>query len=214
MIEIIVVKFNCPEVEKNCIESVLKHTKDNYHLTIYDNYPENHNLGKLWNRLIARSDAEYICLLNSDTIVTDGWLDKMMETFKLVDDVGCVGPSTDNARNHQNLEMEEILVDYGKKYPNWMLCGFCLLFPKAAAQKIGGFPIDFGFYGQEVSFIRRLEQAGLKQMWRTDAFVHHVGSASAKKAEANGDFNEKEEREKAKILLKDIIPRYNKKKGH
>ena len=79
MIEIIVVKYNYPDIEKDCINSVIKHTNINYHLTIYDNYPNNENIGLLWNKLINRSDAEYVCLLNSDTVVTDGWLEKMHE---------------------------------------------------------------------------------------------------------------------------------------
>jgi len=212
MIDIIIVKFNNKAVEDDCIKSILEHTKGNYHLTIYDNYPENHNLGQLWNKLIKNSDAEYICLLNSDTIVTDGWLEKMAETFELVEDVGVVGPSTDNARNHQANKVDEILIDYGATYPNWMLGGFCLLFPKAVAERIGGFPTNFGVYGQEVAFIKKLEEEGFKQMWRTDAFVRHVGSSTAKKAEAEGEFDEAKERAEAKMRLKTIIPRYNKEK--
>ena len=212
LVDIIIVKYNNKEVEDDCIKSVLEHTKGNYHLTIYDNYPENHNLGKLWNRLIKQSDAEYVCVLNSDTIVTEGWLEKMMESFELIEDVGVVGPSTDNARNHQADKVNEILIDYGKTYPNWMLSGFCLLFPKTVIEAVGGFPEDFGFYGQEVSLIKRLEDNGFKQIWRTDAFVRHVGSSSAKKAEADGEFDEKKERAEAKVRLKSIIPRYNKEK--
>lgn len=208
LVDIIIIKYNCSKVEQNCIKSVLQHTEGNYHLTIYDNYPYNYNLGKLWNRLIENSDAEYICLLNSDTVVTKNWLKNMMRTFELVDSVGIVGPSTDNARNHQNLKVDTTFIDYGKKYPNWMLGGFCLLFPKKVFKQVGGFPTNFGFYGQEVDFIRRIEKAGLKQMWSACSFVHHIGSVSAEKAEKAGTFNEKEERAKAKELLKDIIPRY------
>ena len=91
-----------------------------------------------------------------------------------------------------------------------MLGGFCLVFPKEVFRRSGGFNTKFGFYGQEVEFIRRVEKAGYKQIWRTDAFVHHVGSASAKKAEAAGEFDEQAERDKAKELLKEIIPRYKK----
>ena len=208
MIDIIIVKYNYKKLEDQCVKSILENTTGNYHLTIYDNYPENHNLGQLWNRLIENSDADYICLLNSDTIVTEGWLDELMKTFSVVDNVGVVGPSTDHARNHQTQNRTEPYIDYGKEYPDWMLGGFCLIFPKSVWEKAGGFDPNFGFYGQEVGFIYKVQQVGFKQVWCTKSFVYHVGSASAKKAEIAGEFNETEERAKAKELLKDIIKRY------
>jgi GT2 family glycosyltransferase len=209
IVEIIVIKFNCPEVEVDCINSIIKHTKIAHNLTIYNNYPHNHNIGSLWNELINRSDAKYICLLNSDTIVTERWLERMLLAFELIDDVGVVGPSTDNARNQQNTKVEETFIDFGETYPEWMLGGFCLVFPKEVFKKVGGFSAKFGFYGQEVEFIKRIEDAGLKQIWRTDSFVHHVGSASAKKADANGIFDMEKERARSKELLKPLLQRYN-----
>src|SRR3972149_10392362 len=95
--DIIIVKYNTPELEKKCIESVMKNTDVSYHLTIFDNYPSKHNLGQLWNRLIRNSESEYICLLNSDTTVENSWLSKLLTTFNNFEKkVGCVGPSTDN----------------------------------------------------------------------------------------------------------------------
>ena len=51
------------------------------------------NLGflKNCNKAAAMSHGEYVLMLNNDIIVTPGWLDAMLETFALRDDVGMVG---------------------------------------------------------------------------------------------------------------------------
>jgi GT2 family glycosyltransferase len=180
----------------------MDNTEGYYHLTIYDNYPYKENLGKLWNRLIKQSTADYICLLNSDTVVTPNWIDKLLETFQRVEKVGCVGPSTDNSVNKQSKDKpEEVFVDYSLYHPGWDLSGFCLVFPKQVWEEARGFREDFGFYGQEVAFIDRIVAAGYKQIWRTDVFVHHEKGASIKKAQAAGEINEEAERAKARELF-------------
>jgi GT2 family glycosyltransferase len=201
IVDIIIVKYNIPELEKKCIESVIKYTNNiSYHLTIYDNYVYRHNLGQLWNRLIRRSDSDYICLINPDTIVESDWLSKLLQTFNCFEEsVGCVGPSTDNSKNQQSkLKPNKDFVDFGTTFPGWVLSGFCLLFPKKVWEEVGGFPEDFGFYGQEVVFIDKIVKKGYKQIWRTDVFVHHEGGASIKKAQSLGEINELEERKKGR----------------
>lgn len=201
MLDIIIVKYNVPEVENPCILSVLKNTSGNYHLTIYDNYPYKENLGKLWNRLIKQSTADYICLLNSDTVVFPLWSDKLLKTFEMVDKVGCVGPSTDRSANLQSKDHpQDVFIDYSVYHPGWDLSGFCLLFPKKVWEEIGGFREDFGFYGQEVAFIDKMVHDGYKQIWRTDVFVHHEKGASIKKAQESGEIDEQEERKKGREM--------------
>jgi GT2 family glycosyltransferase len=200
--EIIIVKYNLPEYERQCISSVYNNTS-NFNLTVFDNYPKNQNLGKLWNKLINKSECQYICLLNSDTVVFPNWLDMLLETFKIDKKVGIVGPTTNSSKNHQSLYKHKAkFIDYGASYPNYCLSGFCLLFPKKVWKKVGGFPKDFPFYGQEVLFIDKIVKAGFKQVWRTDVFVYHRGSASVKKAEKEGLFDEKEERIKGNLKVK------------
>jgi len=197
MVEIIILKYNTPEFENKCVHSVIDNTEIPYHLTVFDNYPFKCNIGQLWNRLIRQSDSDYICLLNSDTIVAPEWLPKLLETFDKFETVGCVGPSTDNCGNQQKTKVDKLFVDFSLAYLGWVLSGFCLVFPKKVWEEVNGFPEDYGFYGQEVNFVDKVVATGYKQIWRTDVFVHHEGSASAKKAEARGEYNIAEERRKA-----------------
>lgn len=190
MVEIIVVLFNCPAVEKRCIDSVLKHTKE-YKLTVYDNYPKNENLGKLWNRLISQSDCRYICLLNSDTVVEKAWLPKLLRGFEMSAETRIAGPTTDNSMNPQAV---------GKKQEGFekvdSLGGFCYLFPKSHWEEMGGFNENFPFYGQESDFNRKTLRAGYHLCWVRNVFVHHEGSASIKAAEKRGEMKLNEERNK------------------
>lgn len=204
MTTIIVVKYNNKKVEDDCLKSIVKYTDSPYSLVFYDNYPKNKNLGQLWNKLISDCDSENICLLNSDTEVTKGWL-KKLEDILVFPQVGCVGPSTDNSHNQQSKEKPgEQLVDFGETYPGWCLSGFCMVFPKKVWTECGGFAEDFGFYGQEVALLDKMGKLGYKQMWRTDVFVHHIGSSSAKKAQAEGKMDELLERKIGNIKIKQL----------
>lgn len=201
---IIVVKYNLEEIENQCVRAVLDHTV-NYDLIVHDNYPHNENLGKLWNRLIEQSDTEYICLLNNDAIVTPFWLDNLLECFDLGKKIGVAGPSTNSSKNQQSKEPPPYkFINFGRTYPGWCLSGFCLVFTKKAWKECGGFPEDFGFYGQEVALIDRMTKAGYKQVWRTDTFVFHYGSASAKKATKMGLMDEQLERAVGNAKIKEL----------
>ena len=197
VVEIILVKYNNTQFEDPCIMSVIANTKEPYHLRAYNNYPINYNIGKLWNRLIKESDAEYICLLNTDTLVEPDWLKKLVEVFSLHKNVGVVGPTTTAAKTQQAKEpkaTEVKIVDFGNDYPGWCLSGFCIVFPKKVWEEVGGFPEDFGFYGQEVVLIDKMMDKGYRQLWRKDVFVWHAGQATVKKAVASGELDEEKER--------------------
>jgi GT2 family glycosyltransferase len=199
--EIILIKYNNEKVEKPCINSVIKHTKAPHHLTIYDNYPDNENIGKLWNRLISQSDAEYICLLNTDTLLTDNWLTDLLEAFDMFNDVGAVGPSTNNSKNHQSSiepPLPSSVIDFRAAYPKECLSGFCLVFSRNIFKLVGGFPEDYGFYGQEVALLDKMTNLKYKQIWRKDVWVWHEGSATVKKEVKEGKFDELKERRKGR----------------
>jgi hypothetical protein len=75
------------------------------------------------------------------------------------------------------------------------------LFPKTIWRAVGGFPENFGFYGQEVVFMDKILDRKHRLIWRKDVFVFHWGSATVQKEEEEGNFNELEERRKARKLF-------------
>jgi GT2 family glycosyltransferase len=199
---VIIVRYNNKDIEDVCIQSVINNTS-NYHLVVFDNFPENQNLGRLWNKLISKAESENICLLNSDTQVSPQWLDKLNEVFTREPNTGVVGPTTNNSHNHQSSALptpEYNVIDFstfkiaGTNLPE-VLGGFCIIFPRKVWEEVGGIPEDYSFYGQEVIFIDKMIKAGYKQYWRKDVFVHHEGASTAKKMASLGLFDINKERQ-------------------
>lgn len=192
--QIIIVTYNAPDEEKRCIESVKKYTNlDKHKLTIFDNFKNgNINLGKLWNQLIEASEQEVICLLNSDTVVEEGWTrledGLSLNSLEHMSFIGAVGPVTDNCGTAQKgMSRSESIEEIND------LSGFCYVFRKSLWEEVGGFPEDMPFYGQESIFNRKLQDRGYKMMVDRRVFVHHEKGASYKKAIERGETTSEEE---------------------
>lgn len=180
-VEIILIRFNHPEVEDKAIDCVKKNTSWPYELTIFDNYQAgNIPLSKLWNDMIAKSHCKYVCLLNSDAFVTKGWLEEMMAGFSVARDVGAVGPSGDKVGGEQRgLGSKNVADNYRGKYKEIdFLSGFCMLMKKGIAE----FPEEVPFYGGEHAWETSAKRNGYKMIWAQGAFVQHLCEASAIKA--------------------------------
>lgn len=213
--DIVVVRYNVPDMEYACIRSVKEHTSCSYRLTVVDNYETKENLGALWNRMIDRSPCDYICLLNSDCLVTNNWLEKMMDVIvKKGSDIVAVGPSTNQCATEQKIAEGLLLKDaekYAAELPEKIIdgvsdekviptsiSGFCYLLRKDLWEKIGKFSEEFAMFGQETEFNVRAQQLGYSTVWVRDSFVYHHGSASVKKAAKEEGFNAKLDRKNAK----------------
>jgi len=169
--EIIIVRYNQPELEERCIRSVQQHTDLKKHrLTVVDNYTRDKNLGALWNELIRETYYPYVCLLNSDTTVEEGWLDGLVGAA-LKTEAEAVGPMTNHCGSKKQVGPKGNGV-----FDTRMLSGFCLLLSVGAWHRVRGFREDFPFYGQESDLMDRI---GRKIICRS-VRIHHEGAASVK----------------------------------
>ena len=114
-VSIIIPVCGALEYLKRCIDSIVKYTL-NYELIIIDNGSDkktkeyiakqqeklgfilqtnkkNTGFSYACNQGIKLSTCDYLCFLNSDTVVTPNWLSKLMRGFSMPD-AGIVGPST------------------------------------------------------------------------------------------------------------------------
>lgn len=182
MTEIVIVKYGLPDYEKETVEQVLNTVSIPYHLTIYDNYPLDENLSVVWNRLIRQSNAEFVCLLNNDTVPQKDWLSKMLEVMK-DKRVGAVGAISNKAGGMQggwDKSPEETVVE------TTTLSGFCMLIRKKAFDEVGGFDERFELYGEDSEFSHRLKKFKWKLMVHMGAYVYHHKQKSTPVAEARG----------------------------
>lgn len=161
------------------------------------------NRGFTWNvnqAFIAARADEPLCLLNSDTLVTDGWLDAMLEC--LADDaaIGTITPFSNNATIcsfpdftrawpiPEHAERERIARAL-RQSPAAAIdlptgVGFCMLIAAACRAKVGPFDVE-SFprgYGEENDFCMRAAVAGFRNVLCPNAYVAHEGGVSFSEA--------------------------------
>jgi GT2 family glycosyltransferase/glycosyltransferase involved in cell wall biosynthesis len=142
------------------------------------------------NRGLLLSDSEFVCLLNSDTVVVDSrWLDKMVHYARSHPEVGVISPVSNEAVNlsikmHPGADINLIarLVDQhsSAKYPDAVtVVGFCLFIKREVIERIGGFDEIFGKgYCEESDFHYRAQRAGFTCKVADNVFMFHAGEAS------------------------------------
>ena len=156
-----------------------------------------HNAGfiRAVNRALRRVGDEDVVLLNADTHVPRGWLERMREAARRPG-VGTVTPLSNNGelvslpgrfRSNAMPSAERIeAIDAAARalggepvhLPNGV--GFCLYIRNEALRAVGG--LDAGRYErgylEEVDFCLRVAKAGYANVCATDVYVGHQGEAS------------------------------------
>lgn len=218
--DIIIVTYNALPIVKRCIASVKKHTKFPYRLIIVDNHSshnmadylstvknakiilnkKNYGFGYANNQALDVSDSEYVCFLNSDTIVTDGWLTKLIDVLES-NEAGMVGPVT----NYVSSTCQEAEVDFQyrpesnddskvhefakERYDTYKeevietnrLVGFCLVTKQKVIKQSGQFDERYmiGNFEDDDLGLRILER-GYKLYCANGVFIYHFGGESFK----------------------------------
>jgi GT2 family glycosyltransferase len=154
------------------------------------------NLGFLRtaNRGMQAGGHDWVVVLNSDTLVTPGWLDGLHAALTSAPDVGLTSPVS----NHANLT--RIAVPAGtdvldlaatvrrvspRSYPEIGIgSGFCLASRRALLEELGYFDEVFGRgYFEESDLSLRAAAAGWRTVADDTTYVHHHGWASFGPAE-------------------------------
>lgn len=220
-VDIIIPVYNGYEDLQLCIPSVKKYTDLTKHRVILindcspderiapylDGLAEEHilvlhnekNLGfsANVNKGMAQSKDRDVLLLNSDTIVTEGWLEKIVACAYREAAIGTVTPLSNSATLcsvpvmcQDNPVPENFTVDeYAaliercslKRYPRITVAvGFCMFIKRCVIDDIGNFDVETfeRGYGEENDFCNRAEQAGYHHVMCDDTFVYHKGTAS------------------------------------
>lgn len=234
LVSIIVVSYNNLAYTKMCLDTVIKNTEyPNYEIIVVDNNSEdrtpaylrymasrfsniriilndtNHGFAKANNQALAQSKAEYLVLLNNDTAVPPGWLDRLL--WHLRDPkVGMVGPVTNQIGNEAKIAVQYStiaeMIKFSQQY-TWdhegeikdipMLAMFCVAMRAEVYKKIGDLDEQFGIgMFEDDDYSHRIRQAGYRVICAHDAFIHHIGQGSFIKLIESGDYNPLFERNK------------------
>lgn len=223
-VDIIIPTFNNLNYLQACIESIRKNTDWPYNIIVVNsgtdgtaawlgdqpdviavNSKERLHFSAANNAGIRVAKEPYVCLLNDDTIVSEGWLPALMhEAMK--PGVGAVGPFSNCDKTwlhnepivaggvdlHPGMALEEVQGVLPEIYKwrhrkevhsrGWVAF-YATLIPRAVIDKVGLLDEGFKSGDEDLDYCRRIGQAGYVCRQTYDSFVFHFGGRTRKFAE-------------------------------
>lgn len=145
---------------------------------------------------IKMANGRFLILLNSDTRVSKGWLERIVNVLASDPAIGLAGPVSNSTGNEQTVYItatkpEEILdegvlwarMSRGDIVPMERLCFFCVATRRDVVDTIGLLDENYGlgFY-EDDDYCLRVKKAGFRLVCCEDVFIYHRGSASFNKS--------------------------------
>ncbi len=222
---IVIISFNVEKLLKECIESIYRETRDvRFEIWVIDNhsqdtsvqmlkrdFPRIHlienadNVGftRANNQAVRQCRTDYVLLLNPDTLIRDGALDKMVTFMDAHPDVGVAGCRVENEDGSLQLACRRSipspsvaffrltglsrLFPHSKRMAKYNLTyldptrshevdavsGAFLLIRRQAIDQIGLLDETFWIYGEDIDWCVRAKKAGWKVVYYPDAHILH-----------------------------------------
>ncbi|MFN0071041.1 MAG: glycosyltransferase family 2 protein [Chloroflexota bacterium] len=171
---------------------------------------DNAGFARANNQAIRTTDAQYVLLLNPDTIVHRGALEALIDCMDRTLDAGAVGANLRNPDGSSqascfpeptlrreawrlfHLDAIHPYAEYPtdqwggpRPYPVDVVQGTCMLLRRSALSDVGLLDEDYFIYSEEVDLCYRLRQRGWGVYWVPDAtIVHYGGQSTRQQAEA------------------------------
>ncbi|MDA8219785.1 MAG: glycosyltransferase [Dehalococcoidales bacterium] len=226
LVSIVILTHNELSATQQCLASVEAHTPEPHELIVVDNASTDRTVDYLRayaatrehvrviansanrgfaagnNQALSIARGDYVLLLNNDTIVTPGWLSRMLAAFQTHPQTGVVGPMAHYVSGpqlvpdpgyHSIEELEAFAskwsIDHdGESTRVMRLVGFCLLARRAVVDRIGGLDERYGSGNfEDDDFCVRAAFAGYEARIAQDVFIHHSGGQTFKAAKI--DYN-------------------------
>ena len=226
LVSIITINYNQAEVTTELLDSIRRVSYDNVEVIVVDNaskedpgafltdaYPEityirsEENLGfSGGNNLgIDASSGDYLLFINNDAELTEGTIEKLLELFVEIPDLGIVSPllcyyneapgqNADiiqyagtthvhpfTARNKTIGELETNTGQYHQAVPSAYAHGAAMMVPRQVVEQVGKMPELFFLYYEELDWSERIRRAGYKVYIEPRAKVYHKESISVGK---------------------------------
>lgn len=220
-VDIVIPVYGSLNAVKACVESVIERTNWPYNLIVVDDCSDDMTRGWVYdlqqrkdikitvklnnknkgfaatvNRGIKAGNGKYVCVLNSDVVVTENWLTKLVLAIEADERNQIVNPATNNTAlinlpiqdGESYISMNRALERTSpRRYPEIMPTGFCFMFRRSLVDEVG--VLDEGFeggYGEETSYwmnvIKYKDESGHFPRYRAvmadDTFVFHERGSS------------------------------------
>jgi GT2 family glycosyltransferase len=225
-LSIVIICWNDLRVIRDCLRSIYEGTHEtNFEVVVSDNgsvdgsvefirkhYPQvrivenRQNLGfaRGNNAGIRASRGEYVLILNPDTIIHDGALDKLVEFAERRSGAGAFGCRVLNPDGTYQVSARlfPTVLRYWvsalglsrlssffiyEEYPRWRgdtersidwQSGCCVMFRGNLLKRLGGFDEQFFYHFEEVDLCRRVWNAGYPILFTPEAVITHLGGQS------------------------------------
>lgn len=225
-LSIIIVSYNTAGILRDCLLSIAKHTRCRYECIVVDNASSDGTcqmvvsecagvnlIQNSTNRGFAAANNQglqvalggYVVFLNSDTIITEGALDIMLNTLRSNTTIGILGPHVLNgdgvtqqasvfrfptARRlfFSNLPFQKIVpiggweshAPYIQTFSGAVevISGCCMMMPTELARRIGGMNEEYFMYSEELDLCKAVQRLGYKTFYTQEATIIHLGGAS------------------------------------
>ena len=209
-ISIIIPAFNQLEYCRQCIASIQIATERSYKLILVDNGSTD-GVGAYFDSIagatVVHSAANvgfaagvnlglehcegHALLLNSDTLVPNGWLERLEGALLQADDIGMVGPRSNCVSGSQQIDdlqfnemtkinafTEELSAKHaGEVRDVARLVGFCLLIRDEVVEAVGHWDEAYGTGNfEDDDYCLRVLRSGYRLCVAEDSFVFHYGS--------------------------------------
>jgi len=232
-VSLIIVNWNTKDLLVKCIESIYKETTEHtFEIIVVDNgssddsqyeikrrfhdvilIENSRNLGfaKANNIGIEKAIGRYITLVNSDIVVLDSCIDKMIYYMDSHNEIGAMGPKTinedltlrQNCREFPSLRSlfcEMLFLDtlfprvyifrgktlstqtYEQNHEAEVISGCFFMVRREALDQVGYLDERFYIYGEDVDWCKRFHSHKWKVIFYADAISIHHGGGSASKA--------------------------------
>lgn len=232
-VSIIIVNYKTEQLLQQTLSSVVQTTSNlEYELIVVDNAsndgsvsmvkrefpqvllienPENQGYAKANNIGIRRAHGEYVLLLNSDTVVTEGSIKACVDYMKADASIGALGCRVelrDGTLDHackRGFPTPEASLYYvlklDKLFPNSKrfgqydltylpedqindvdcLIGAFMLVGRSAIEKVGMLDEQFFMYGEDIDWCYRIKEAGFRLVYYPEVKILHYKGESSKK---------------------------------
>ncbi len=220
---IIILNYNNPEDVRECLKSLSHNDYPNYQVVIIDNgakkkvsisdlkFPKplkiiysQENLGfaggnNIGIKYALEKQADYVLLLNDDTIVDSGFLTELVKAGERNKDFGLLGPKICYFDDKDRIwsaggklnwlytkgilrgwnQIDQGQYDSPEIQETAHLTGCCLLVKRKVVEKIGLMPEEYFLYYEDTDWSLRAKKAGFKCVFVPRAKIWHKISRSA-----------------------------------
>ena len=223
-VSIVIVNWNTRELLLNCIQSVIDQTRASHEVIVVDNnssdgsaqmvreaFPDvvliansnNKGFAGANNQGLRIAKGGHVLLLNPDTLVLDGAIDKSLAWLAERPDVGCMGCQIwETPEKIQQTSFADpglinlTIVEFGLMglaakvplfgkpwYLGWdrkserdvdVVSGMFMLVPRAVMDKVGILDDAFFVYSEEADWCRRIRDAGYRCVFSPVARIMHL----------------------------------------